>query len=676
MSRYCVIGAGAAGISALQQLREAGYEAECFEKTDRVGGHWHTDYEALHLITSRNMTHFEGFPMPEEYPHFPRRDQVRSYIESYADRHGHYDLINFNTEVISVTPVDAGSAPVGSAGWRVLTSRGDEGVFDGVLVANGHLWDAHVPNIPGEFTGKQLHSSEYNNVQDLDGGRVLVVGAGNSGCDLAVDVAQNRLEVDIVVREGRHFQPKMYFGVPRQEVPFLAGFSPEEQDLLSRLLARVSIGENHNYPGMPVPQEQTLAGAPVTVNDLLLYWIHHGRVRVVPGISHFDGRTVHFTDGSCREYDSILWATGFNVKLPFLGDDQIAWRRASPRATCGRNPAGGGREAVLRGPHRSQGAPDPDLRRSNQVDCSDDQALRGGRVARLRAVQLLRHPAGARTPHRHCATCLARADGRHRTAADSARGSADGTDGTLPRRDRELMVVSLGTGLAVVTGASSGMGECTASELLKRGWTVIAVDRATPTLTQAEDRLRCVGADVTDRSGLQAALDAALRPGESIALVANVAGVYPPSTLSDYTEALYRHVFDVNVLGVLNVISAAVPHMEAGSSIVNFASVDAFAVSPGQLLYGASKAAVVMLTKELALELAPQGIRVNGVAPGWVDTPGNQATGRMQAAAASIPLGRVAAPEEIAKWVIILAGEDASFMTGETVVLSGGDVLR
>ena len=83
-----------------------------------------------------------------------------------------------------------------------------------------------------------------------------------------------------------------------------------------------------------------------------------------------------------------------------------------------------------------------------------------------------------------------------------------------------------------------------------------------------------------------------------------------------------------------------------------------------------------MLTKELALELAPRGIRVNAVAPGWVDTPGNQATGRMKAAAASIPLGRVAAPDEIAKWAIILASGEASFMTGETLVLSGGDVLR
>jgi 3-oxoacyl-[acyl-carrier protein] reductase len=158
--------------------------------------------------------------------------------------------------------------------------------------------------------------------------------------------------------------------------------------------------------------------------------------------------------------------------------------------------------------------------------------------------------------------------------------------------------------------------------------------------------------------------------------VANVAGIYPPSTLADFTPSLYRRVFDVNVLGVLNLIAECVPHMSDGGSIINFASVDGIAVSPGQLLYGASKAAVIMLTKELALELAPRAIRVNAIAPGWVNTPGNAATGRMAAAAASIPLGRVAQPSEIAAWVGILADETASFMTGETLVLSGGDVIR
>src|SRR5215475_13327129 len=117
MSRYCVIGAGAAGVSALHQLRAAGHQVDCFEKTDRVGGHWHTDYDALHLITSRDMTSFEDFPMPASYPHFPRRDQVRGYIESFAEHHGIYDLITFEIEVLSVTPVPVGDARVGSAGW-------------------------------------------------------------------------------------------------------------------------------------------------------------------------------------------------------------------------------------------------------------------------------------------------------------------------------------------------------------------------------------------------------------------------------------------------------------------------------------------------------------------------------------------------------------------------------
>lgn len=333
MTRYCVIGAGAAGISALQQLRQAGYDVDCFEKSGRVGGHWHTDYEALHLITARDMTHFEDFPMPAHYPHFPRRDEVREYIESYARKHGHYDIIQFNTEVLAVTPVETGGA-VGSAGWQVTTSNGT-GYYDGVIVANGHLWDKKVPSFPGDFAGKQLHSSEYNNVGDIDGNRVLVVGNGNSGCDLAVDVAQHRLEADIVIRDGVYFQPKTYFGKPRQQVEFLAGFNPAEQDLINRLLARVSIGEWNDYPGMPEPKHRTLAEGSTVVNDLLLYWVHHGRVGIVPGIERFEGNAVHFTNGTAKEYDTILWATGFHSSLPFLDSALVPRRAGAPLRYAG-----------------------------------------------------------------------------------------------------------------------------------------------------------------------------------------------------------------------------------------------------------------------------------------------------------------------------------------------------
>lgn len=230
--------------------------------------------------------------------------------------------------------------------------------------------------------------------------------------------------------------------------------------------------------------------------------------------------------------------------------------------------------------------------------------------------------------------------------------------------------------VALVTGAGSGMGGATVEVFLARGWTVLALDVAAVDVRQPG--LVPLHCDVRDRAAVEVALaDALTATGGDLRAVANVAGIYPPSTLETLTEELFHRVFDVNVLGVINVMATAAPYLSDGSSIVNFASVDAFTVSPGQLAYGASKAAVVMLTKSVALELAPRGIRVNAIAPGWVDTPGNAATGRMREAAASIPLGRVAQPSEIAEWVWLLTGGGAAgYMTGETITLSGGDVIR
>ena len=181
--RYCIIGAGAAGLGALKVLLDEGFSVDCFERGDRVGGHWHTDYECLHLITPRGSSGFEGTPMPAHYPLFPSRDQMRDYIVGFAAEHGLEAHIAFNTEVASVEP--------DGDGWELVTARGDRRRYDAVIVANGHLWDPFVPDYPGRFDGRSLHSAEYRNAGDLAGERVLVVGAGNSGCDLAVDAAQS-----------------------------------------------------------------------------------------------------------------------------------------------------------------------------------------------------------------------------------------------------------------------------------------------------------------------------------------------------------------------------------------------------------------------------------------------------------------------------------------------------
>ncbi len=233
--------------------------------------------------------------------------------------------------------------------------------------------------------------------------------------------------------------------------------------------------------------------------------------------------------------------------------------------------------------------------------------------------------------------------------------------------------------VAIVTGAASGMGMATAERFVAEGWQVAAFDRDAQALQALATRLgqavRERPVDVTVRADVDAAVDSITDLGPLRAVI-NAAGIYPPSNLADVTDELYRRIFDINVLGTLNVTAAAAPHLRqaGGGAVVNFASVDAFALSPGQLLYSASKAAVVALTRSLGVELAPDGISVNAVAPGWVDTAGTRAGGRMEEAVKSVPSGRAADPAEIAHWVWQLT--QGSYVTGETLVISGGVTVR
>jgi 3-oxoacyl-[acyl-carrier protein] reductase len=235
---------------------------------------------------------------------------------------------------------------------------------------------------------------------------------------------------------------------------------------------------------------------------------------------------------------------------------------------------------------------------------------------------------------------------------------------------------------AVVSGAASGMGRAVADRFVAEGWRVLAVDVDAAALAAARDelgaRLVPVPADIRDRAAVGTAVTAA-HDGRAVRAVVNAAGIYPTTTLADFTEAAYRRIFDVNVLGTLNLTAVSVPLMTAhpgGGAVVNFASIDAFAVSRGQLVYSASKAAVVSLTRTLAIELAESQISVNAVAPGWVETPGTLAGGRLADAVRAVPLGRAAKPEEIADWVWKLGSVPGSYLTGETVVVSGGLVMR
>lgn len=329
--RYLVIGAGAAGLAALDTLLGEGFDVDCLERNETVGGHWPTDYESLHLITSRDVSGFVGYPMPADFPVYPSRDQMRDYLLGFATDRGLLDKIRFGVAVESVRPLGRD----GGDGWTVRASDGSTTRYDGVIVANGHLWDARVPIFPGEFTGTSMHSSTYRNIGDIVGRRVLVIGSGNSGCDLAVDVANARLESYISVRRGQTFQPKAMFGRPRAELKWLAKLPLTLQERVSRVLVDIVVGKPTVYRGLPAPLTRNLNKQPPVVNNLLLYWIQHGRITAVPGVTRFDGRTVHFTDGTHREFDTVLFATGFNVKFPFLDHSLFTWRDGVPLRTAG-----------------------------------------------------------------------------------------------------------------------------------------------------------------------------------------------------------------------------------------------------------------------------------------------------------------------------------------------------
>lgn len=319
MPKYCIIGAGAAGLGTLKVMSDLGFEVDCFERTGMLGGHWNTDYDALHLITPRSLSRFDEMPMPDHYPNYPSKDQVAAYLNSFADEFGLRERVTFNTEIVGTRPVNGGD---GADGWIVSFGDGSEREYDGVLIANGHLWNPVVPAIAAGFTGKQLHSHDYQNTDDIEGDRVLVIGTGNSGCDLAVDAAQHRIRTSISVRSGHYYLPKTFFGKPPSELEFLTSLSPSEGDLARRLLAKVAVGTPAEY-GLPMPEHETLAENAPIVNDLLLYWIQHGRVEVRPGIDRFEGKNVHFTDGTVEEYSTILWATGFSAHVPFIEEGLV-----------------------------------------------------------------------------------------------------------------------------------------------------------------------------------------------------------------------------------------------------------------------------------------------------------------------------------------------------------------
>jgi cation diffusion facilitator CzcD-associated flavoprotein CzcO len=328
-TRYCVVGAGSSGLTAAKNLLQHGIDCDVIEKNDDVGGNWYygkpgsSIYKSTHLISSKPLTEFTDFPMPADYPDYPSHWQVHAYFKSYAEHFGLYPHIMFNTGVERIER--AGER------WDVTLSTGETRRYGGVVICNGHNWDPKWPTYPGKFDGTVLHSCQYKTPEVLRDKRVLVVGAGNSGCDIAVESAQNAAQTWLSTRRGYYYNPKFVFGQPSDQVNerFLKLRAPLWLMRLSYgLLLKLTVGLPQDY-GLPKPDHKFFETHPV-VNQTLMYYAGHGTIKHKPDIAELRGKAVRFKDGSEIEVDVIVYATGFNIRFPFIDQTHLNWHHGRP----------------------------------------------------------------------------------------------------------------------------------------------------------------------------------------------------------------------------------------------------------------------------------------------------------------------------------------------------------
>jgi NAD(P)-dependent dehydrogenase (short-subunit alcohol dehydrogenase family) len=243
--------------------------------------------------------------------------------------------------------------------------------------------------------------------------------------------------------------------------------------------------------------------------------------------------------------------------------------------------------------------------------------------------------------------------------------------------------------VAIVTGAASGIGEASAIRLAEEGASVICADLNAEGAERTAQAIVAKGGtaigytiDISDSAQCDAIVAKAVSTYGAIDILVNNAGVNLPGVFHEVTNATIERTLSVNVMGAMYLTRAALPHMLKNSrgSIVNMSSVNGLVSEPFLSVYSASKGAIVMFTRGIALDYAKTGIRCNAICPGWVDTPINHAHAKMLGGLDHVyktidsfqPIGRPGTPREIANLVLFLASDEASFMTGSIVSADGG----
>jgi putative flavoprotein involved in K+ transport len=319
MGQVMVLGAGAAGLAVAARLKAGGVDAVVLERGPGVATSWRGRYDRLRLHTIRQLSGLPGWPIPREYGRWVRRDDLVRYLEAYAER--------FGLDVRTGTTVKRVKS--GADGWSLQLEDGSERTTPTLVVATGYLHTPVIPQWPGlaTWTGALTHSAQYRNAEPFRGRDVLVVGPGNSGAEIATDLAEGgAASVSLAIRTPPHIVRRQTAGWPAQMNGVVLGRLPERAfNTMAAAMARLEMPDLRPYGiGRPAVGLKTRLRTEryVPLQDVgIVRDVVAGRVRPVAAVRGFTETSVLLADGTSMQPDAVIAATGYGTGLPDLFDD-------------------------------------------------------------------------------------------------------------------------------------------------------------------------------------------------------------------------------------------------------------------------------------------------------------------------------------------------------------------
>ncbi|MFL5483543.1 MAG: flavin-containing monooxygenase [Gemmatimonadaceae bacterium] len=311
-----IVGGGASGLSAAGALKQQGIDSVVLEQDAQVGGTWARRYDRLHLHTVRGFSGLAHFGIPRRYPKYLSRDQFVEYLREYVD--------HFGLKVVNGATVTAISSDPQKSRWKATTSNGQTWSSRAVVIATGQYRRPIDPHWPRtlDFRGQLSHSVGYSNAKSFVGKRVLVVGSGNSGAEIAADIAENGGKfVALSIRTPPMIVPRDPFGMPVQRTGIILSLLPPAvADRLGRLTARITLGDLTKYK-IPQPAWGPYSAKRIPLIDVgFVSAVKRGLLHIRPGVERLTPAGAVYADGVEESFDSIVAAIGFETGLARLID--------------------------------------------------------------------------------------------------------------------------------------------------------------------------------------------------------------------------------------------------------------------------------------------------------------------------------------------------------------------